>query len=118
MIFGNDLLIYADGQAIAACKSCEIDVETSTQENSSPLSGKWREYTPERNAWGFTASYLVLTPKADALQVGRVFAISFRLRGSGEVLAGNALCERCKITGTRGNLATGSFVFRGTGALT
>jgi uncharacterized protein YaiE (UPF0345 family) len=48
IILGNNIIIYENGVAIAAAKSCEIQVECDTLEVSSPDSSDWRDYIAGR----------------------------------------------------------------------
>lgn len=52
-------------------------------------------------------------------KVGTVFEIEMGVRGLAlDRVSGMAICRTCQVVGTRGNLATGSFAFLGTGPLT
>lgn len=117
---GNDLLVTS-GNLIYAAKSCDVSVEGEVIETASPDSATWRTYIAGRKGWNVTCSYLVSASKfdADMLAVGSVVTVSFRARGIDDDprLRGSAIVSKCNITGTRGNLAQGSIVLIGTGAL-
>lgn len=52
------------------------------------------------------------------LHVGKTYQLQVGLTGkASDSMTGEAICTKCQITGTRGNLLTGSFLFKGTGAL-
>lgn len=115
MIKGNDLRIYADGVAIAAAKSCELDVSSEIVEVSSPSSGEWRSFRSGRKSWSVSVSGLVLSVTDGIGRVGSV--VTIRLVADGEELTGDAICTTWRVTGQRGALAQGSFMFQGTGRL-
>ena len=51
MIHGKDLILTIDSQynqtkALAASKSCEVDVNTDFIETASPTDGAWKQFTP------------------------------------------------------------------------
>lgn len=122
---GNDVIILADGAAIAGSKSCTITIKGDTIEVSGPNQGIYREYISSRKDWEITTNHLVKadttadTPiKAMAARVGIAYTIKVQVREfDDDTLTGTAICTQCKITATRGNLLQGSFTFTGTGAL-
>jgi len=60
MIFkGSDLIISANGIALAASKSCTVDVDVDTQQVSSPANGDWRHYISKRKGWKIQTSHLL-----------------------------------------------------------
>lgn len=122
---GNDVIIFADGTAMAASKSCTITVKGDTIEISSPTQGQFREYIASRKDWDLTTTHLVkysagsdIPLKNMILKVGGTYTIKVQARPlSDDVLTGKAICTQCKITATRGNLLQGSFSFQGSGPL-
>lgn len=122
---GNDVIIFADGMAMAASKSCSITVKGDTIEISSPTQGQFKEYIASRKEWDLTTTHLVKyssdtdTPlKEMVLRVGQAYTIKVQTRPlAGDTLTGKAICTQCKITATRGNLLQGSFSFQGSGPL-
>lgn len=123
IIKGNDIIVYSGGDALAASKSCTINLKAETMEVSSPTQGKYREYIPSYMTWSLSTSHLVVTNnKTDTpikdfvLHVGETYNIKVGRRDdTGDAMEGEAICTESKITATRGNLATGSFSFKGTG---
>lgn len=50
--------------AIAAAKSCELQVNCDDIEKSSPTSGQWREFIADRMEWAVTTNHLVVSNHA------------------------------------------------------
>ena len=104
---------------IAATKSNEMQTDCETIEISSPSVGDWRTYMAGRKSWSVQVSFLVTTSSniRQLLSVGTSYTIVMRDRTNTSSVTGTAIMTTCKISATRGNLVTGSFVFKGTGAL-
>ena len=64
VIYGRDLIVTANGMAIAAAKSCELQVSCDDIEISSPNSGQWREFIADRKEWAVTTNHLVVNNHA------------------------------------------------------
>ena len=64
VIHGRDLIVTANGMAIAAAKSCELQVSCDDIEISSPNSGQWREFIADRKEWAVTTNHLVVNNHA------------------------------------------------------
>lgn len=62
ILHGRNLIIKADGEALAASKSCTIDIQSDDIEVSSPLTGIWKTYIAGRRSWKVSASGLVTVP--------------------------------------------------------
>ena len=58
---GRNLIVKVDGVAIAAAKSCEINIDVDTQEVANAQSGIWRKYMFGRGGWNITTNQLVTT---------------------------------------------------------
>lgn len=124
-INGNDLIVSIDGAALAASRSCTLDISASTNEVAGPEQGEWDEFITDTKSWSVTTSHLVKselatdTTLADmAKRVGQTFTLAFSVRGfDSDKLSGKAICTKFKVTATRGNLLNGSFTWKGTGAL-
>lgn len=120
---GNDLIISADGAALAASKSCSIDMEVDTKEVALAGAGSSKSYIAGRASWSITTNHLVGdTGKVEDMlrRVGKVFELSVNMRSvppDAESMRGMAICTQCKITATRGSLIQGSFTWKGTGPL-
>ena len=123
VIKGNDLLISLDGVAIAGAKECSIEVDSDFREVSSPSSGKFRTYKPDRKGWSVRVNSLV--PDNDKvcsrlLKVGNLYELSAYVRNNAELdrVTGYAYLQHADAQGSRGGLVTGSWVFLGNGAFT
>lgn len=128
---GNDILVYkrissTTWRVIAATRSNEIESNCETIEISSPTTASWRKYIAGRKSWSITVSYLLMRvddPQSGAsiqelLNVGNSYSLQFAGRNAAGGVSGTAILTRCKITATRGNLAVGTFTFKGTDSLT
>ena len=120
MINGNDIIVYVGSDAIAATKSNEMQSQCEVVEVASPTSGQWREYIPGRKDWQVNAQCLVSSASniQQMLQVGSVVTIAFKDRSANTLLSGSAIMTQADYQAIRGNKATGTFQFVGTGALT
>ena len=84
ILHGNNLVIKLGGTAIAAAKSCTINVNASTQKVSSPNSGQWEHSIVGRKSWSVSVSQLIVAasssaaPLKSAIQrVGQTYTLSF-----------------------------------------
>lgn len=122
---GKDLIVLVDGKAIAMSKSCTITVNADTIEYASPDQGKWKYYLAGRKSWSISTTHLVkadtkdATPLKEALaRVGKSYTL--RVTNSAcpnDTVTGKANVTSAKVTATNGNLAQGSFTFKGSGPL-
>lgn len=117
---GNNIIIQRDGMAIAGVKSQDVTSSADTIEKSSATQQSWREYVTGRKDWNLSVSYLVLNSAnaADLLTVGTTYQLSECDRDGNVLVTGSAILTQCRQTSTRGNIAQGSFSFKGTGPLT
>ena len=119
---GNYIIVYRGGTAIAGVKSNEIQGDCDMIEVASTTSGSWKEYIAGRKEWSVNVSYLLLTD-SDMLQLlneGTAYTLKIggRSATNANMVTGTAILKTCRIVATQGNLAQGSFVFKGSGALT
>lgn len=118
---GNNIIVYKDGTAIAGAKSAEISTSAGTIEVASATSGEWREFIAGRKEWSLSCGHLVTTAGdvRNLLTVGSSYTIKVKERSANDNtgVTGTAILASYKITATRGNLAQGSFQFKGSGAL-
>jgi predicted secreted protein len=113
-------MVALDGQPpIAGIKSDDIEVTCGLQEVASPSQGNWSEYLAGRKDWQVTTNYLLLSTSgiSKLLNVGTTYLLSFYDMSNSNQLRGNAIMVTAKISAIKGNLVTGSFQFKGTGAL-
>ena len=69
ILHGRNLIIKSGGVAIAAAKSCTIDVKADTIPAANPLSGKWQLNLPGLQSWQVNVGTLVMPKVSDQLQV-------------------------------------------------
>ena len=123
IIHGRNLILKIGNAAIAGAKSCELTVNCDEIEISSPNSSQWRDFVAGRKYWEVTCNHLVVTTssslpvKSNTAMVGSKVTLSFDSGQTGDTISGQALVRTWKVTATVGNLAQGSFVFRGCGSL-
>lgn len=122
------MIISLDGTAIAAAKSCEIEVSAEKEKITAPndsTNGEWECHRTGRKSWQVTVGTLLIAASTSStamtsalLCVGNSYTLTCEIDGySSDYVSGTASCTRCRITGTRGNLCAGSFVFEGNGEL-
>ena len=121
VVHGKKLIITVGGSAIAGAKSCEINIQCDDIEVASATQGKWREFLSGRKDWSVTCGHLLPasgTPlKSSAAMVGTKVVLSIQTDMTGDILTGSAIVKTWRASGAVGNLATGAFSFRGSGAL-
>lgn len=117
---GNYIVISVNGTPIAACKSGELQNGCEAIEIASATQQTFKEFLAGRAEWSVNANYLVTTAAnlEDVLLVRSTVTISIADRAGTVTMQGQAIVTGCKQTYTRGNIANGSFQFKGTGAIT
>lgn len=70
IIHGKDIIIKADGEAIAAAKSCELEISAEVIKTASPTDGQWQHGIAGRKSWRATCSHLVTDILDPAQMVG------------------------------------------------
>ena len=116
---GNNILVFLNGTAIAGTKSNEIQTDCEMIEITNMTSAQWRQFIAGRKQWTVSTGFLVLAGAdiTKLLTVGTTYTLQFRDRAGSNIIEGQAILKTCKISATRGNLATGAFSFQGTGEL-
>ena len=116
---GNNILVFLNGTAIAGTKSNEIQTDCEMLEITNMSSADWRKFMAGRKQWTVSTGFLVLAGAdiTKLLTVGTTYTLQFRDRAGSNIIEGQAILKTCKISATRGNLATGAFSFQGTGEL-
>ena len=120
---GNNILIYAtyngSTQAVAATRSLSVQVGAEMIEIASPDSGAWRAYLAGRKNWAINVGWLVSAISDIDKLLLAAQQVTIRIVGRGQTygLTGTALVQTARVDSNVGNLANGSFVFQGTGAL-
>lgn len=122
IIHGRNILIYQDGVAIAAAKSCEIHVACEKIPIASPDTGDWEDNIAGRKNWTVRMNRLVTSVTNHLMNVGSRVRLTFgvvdnNLHLGADRLTGYAICDDATVTGNVGNLSAGSFVFDGCGGL-
>lgn len=117
ILHGRNLIIKVGGVAIAAARSCEINIQTDEIETASPDDGSWKYVIAGRKSWSINVSYLVPsgTFPTSAQMVGTT--VTLNVSDGSVQMQGSALVKAWKATGTLGNLTQGSFQFDGNGPL-
>ena len=117
---GNIIVSKKSGNsytAIAAAKSCEIEVGHEDIEVSSATNGDWKHYIVGRSSWKVTVNGLVQNVKNTLLQSSDV-QLRIALRGSSsDYVGGYAILKSIRMTGSKGNIGQYSCVFTGNGVL-
>ena len=88
IIHGNNLIVSVGGTAVAAAKSCELNVAADTIEVASPNIGDWRSFIVGRKTWNVSVGYL-LTPLYVTYRptlVGESVILTFTVRQPGDTL--------------------------------
>lgn len=128
---GNNIFISLDSTAsttpFAATRGNKIQTECETIEISSPIIGDWKQFIAGRKEWSFSVDWLVVASGTGVknslealLEVGKSYTITIcdRLGTTATArLTGSAICTDATINAVRMNVATGSFSFKGNGAL-
>lgn len=70
IIHGKNIIIKANGIAIAAAKSCELDVSADIIKTASPTDGQWQHGIAGRKSWRASCSHLVTDILDPAQMVG------------------------------------------------
>lgn len=121
MIHGRNLIVKVNGTAIAGARSCDINISGEDIEVASSTQSKWREFLAGREEWSVTCNHLLPaagTPlRTSKEMVNTTVTIRMESGRSGDVLEGQAIVKSWRSTGTLGNLAQGTYSFRGSGPL-
>lgn len=129
---GKNLIVKANGEVIAAAKSCTLNIECDLIKVSSPTDGQWEHIIAGMKSWSVSTTHLLKMEQAAELplhgylwRVGGEYTLRVELSGvvigqlvASDYLTGSAICKSSQITATKGNLAQGSFKFQGNGPLT
>lgn len=121
MIHGRNLIIKVNGTAIAGARSCDINISGEEIEVANTTKDKWRVFITGREEWSVTCNHLLPasgTPlRSSKNMVNTTVTIMMESGRYGDVLTGQAIVKSWRTTGTLGNLAQGTFSFRGSGPL-
>lgn len=122
---GKNLIIKQNGTAIAAAKSCDINVQAAIIHKSSPADGAWEYNIVGRKSWSVTVNKLIKEEDGSdsrvsdcILSVGDSVTLRMEVKDyTADYVTGSAIVRQFRVTGTVGNLVQGSFVFVGNGPL-
>lgn len=122
ILLGKDLIIYENGIAIAAAKSCEVQTDCDVIEKSSPEISEWRDFDVGRKGWTVKVNCLVSNVMERLKHTGLKVRLTMGVRDqnnelTADRLTGYAICRQALVSGSVGNLAQGSWSFLGCGAL-
>lgn len=117
-LHGNNLIIYVDGVAVAAAKSCTVTMEVGSIDTAG--SGRTKASMPTVKDWSVKTSVLVTSLNGHFALSGKV-RLSVVVVDGGEIttdrMTGEAIVTSANVSAAVGNLVQGSFSFKGTGAL-
>lgn len=82
---GRNMIIKVGGVAIAAAKSCSINVQAEQIPVSSPTSGEWEESINGRKKWSVSTNQLLNTMRIPAKMVGTKVSLSLCIEGQGDL---------------------------------
>ena len=122
MIPGRNLIVSLEGVAVAAAKTCSLDLDQSFLEACSPVSGRTHTKIPTTYDWGVSVNGLITnisypaTRLQDILIEGKKCLLTFT-DGQENSRAGFVYVKSCKESGSVGGLATYSASFESTGPL-
>jgi hypothetical protein len=122
IIHGRNLLIYADGVAVAAARSCRITMDFDTIEMAGVDSGTYKYYVTAMSSWSIQVDKLVSNVRSIFEQVGTMVTLSFVVRDEygnlmGDRMQGEGFMKSSNISATVGSLTTGNITFQGSGEL-
>jgi hypothetical protein len=81
ILHGKDIILLADGVAIAAAKSCELNISADIIKTSSPSDGAWETSIAGRKSWNASCSQLVTSITNGLEMVGTVVTLRMQVRG-------------------------------------
>mgnify|MGYP006908811067 CR=1 FL=1 len=68
---GRNLIIRAGGVAIAAARSCSVNIQAEQIPISSPMSGAWAAYLNGVKSWSVSTNHLVKTLRNALISLDR-----------------------------------------------
>jgi predicted secreted protein len=81
ILHGRNILLLAGGTAIAAAKSCELNVSADIIKTASPNDGQWENGIAGRKSWRASCSQLVTSIVNGAAMVGTQVTLKMQLSG-------------------------------------
>ena len=80
---GRNIILLAGGKAIAAAKSCDLEISADSIPVASPSDGAWEDAIPGRKSWKASCNHLVTGIVDSAAMVGTV--VTLRMQVAGEL---------------------------------
>ena len=80
---GRNIILLAGGKAIAAAKSCDLEISADAIPVASPSDGAWEDAIPGRKSWKASCNHLVTGIVDSAAMVGTV--VTLRMQVAGEL---------------------------------
>ena len=122
IVHGRNLLIYADGVAVAAARSCRITMDVEAIEFAGVDSGQYKYYVTAMSSWSIQVDKLVSNVRSIFEEVGTMVSLSFVVRDEygnlmGDRMQGEGFMKSANISATVGSLTTGNITFQGSGEL-
>ena len=77
-IKGKDVILKMGGTAIAAAKSCDVNIQADLIKVSSPTDGGWEHSIAGRKSWSASCSHLVTQIASSASMVGQTVTLTFQ----------------------------------------
>ena len=77
-IKGKDVILKMGGTAIAAAKSCDVNIQADLIKVSSPTDGGWEHSIAGRKSWSASCSHLVTQIADSAGMVGQTVTLTFQ----------------------------------------
>ena len=124
MIQGQDIIVATNVngtmQPVAASKSCDVDISQDSIEVCSPVDGRTTRKIPTRYKWGISCDCLMATNQSaryflNAILNGNKIAVQFAM--AGYKMRGDAIVDKWRVAGAKGNLTKFSVSFLGSGPL-
>ena len=97
ILHGRNLIIKANGVAIAAARSCDITIAVDDIETSSATDGQWKTSMLGRKSWKVNTNHLVPSMARAASMAGTTVALSVELKGDMGGLAFDGFCDNVTI---------------------
>jgi len=122
MIHGRNLIIYLDGEPIAAAKSCTISMSIGDIEAANDADGKAKVSIPTQKEWTVRCQVLVTSLIGHMADIGDTVRLSmvvcdWEKNLTTDRLTGDAILTSANVTASVGNLVQGNFSFKGTESL-
>ena len=91
IIHGRNLLIYADGVAVAAARSCRITMDFDTIEMAGVESGQYKYYVTAMSSWSIQVDKLESNERSIFEEVGTMVSLSIVVRDEYVILMGDRM---------------------------